>query len=151
MKRIVIVVLACLVALGAWAGALAEATGLEEIMAAFNLGEEMMALTEEDLADVYGIDPADVSQFAAAINDSGIKADEIVLVEAVDGDAAQRVRDALETRLEDKLNELEGYLPEEYAVASACQVEAQGNFVAMIVAPEAASLAEIYHQGISNK
>ena len=149
MKRIIAVVAACLIALCALSAALAEAASLEDVMASFDLAEEMMLLDDEDLTDVYGIDLADVRQFAAAIHDSGIKADEIVLVEAVDDEAAQRVQAILEERLEDKLNELDGYMPEEYAVAKACAVEAEGCFVAMIVAPNADALTELYRQAIS--
>jgi len=129
----------------------AETTGmnLTQVLESFKLGDDMMPLIEEDLTDIYGIDVEDVVQFAAAIHDSGIKADEIVLVEAVDGDAAGRIEAALAQRLEDKLNELENYLPEEYAVAKACRVETEGNFVSMIVAPNAAELAELYRAGLN--
>jgi len=151
MKRVSIALLAALLALAALVGALAEGVELETVMASFGLGEEMMALTEEDLTDVYGIDPADVGQFAAAIHDSGIKADEIVLVQAVDEEAAGRVQAALEGRFQDKLNELEGYLPEEYAVAAACKVEADGLFVAMIVSPDAEALTGLWQEAIAAK
>ena len=149
MRKTIVAALACLAALCMLTGALAQGGGLEAVMASFELGEEMMPLDGTDLEDVYGIDPADVAQFAAAINDTGIKADEIVLVEAVDADAAARVQAILEGRLQDKLNELENYLPGEYAVAKACAVEAEGCFVAMIVAPNAGELTDLYRQGIA--
>ena len=122
---------------------------LADVLKSFNLSEEgMMNLSEEDMSDIYGIEAADMKQFAAAVNNSGIKADEIVLVEAVDADAAGRVKQALENRLQSKLNELENYLPEEYAVAKACSVEAAGNFVSMIVAPNAADLVKLYNSSV---
>ena len=117
---------------------------LADVLASFGLGDEMLSLTEEDMSDIYGIEAADMKQFAAAVNDSGIKADEIVLVEAVDGDAAKRVKEALDNRYQAKLNELENYLPEEYAVAKACGVSMTGSFVSMIVAPNAADLVKLY-------
>ncbi len=121
---------------------------LEAVLDEFALGEEMMPLDEEDLSDIYGIETEDMAQFAAAVNSTGIKADEIVLVEAVDADAAARVKEALDSRFQSKLNELENYLPEEYAVTSACSVEMEGNYVSMIVAPNAAELAKLYHERI---
>ena len=121
---------------------------LADLLTSFKLDEEMMTLTEADMSDIYGIEAADMKQFAAAVNGSGIKADEIVLVEAVDSDAAGRVKQALDNRLQSKLNELENYLPEEYAVAKACSVNATGNFVSMIVAPNAADLVKLYQQSV---
>lgn len=145
----VALITACLFALIALAGS-AETAGVDlaKVLDSFALGDDMMPLVEEDLTDIYGIDAADVAQFAAAINDTGIKADEIVLVEAVDADATGRVEAALEERYQSKLNELENYLPEEYAVVKACAVEADGNYVSMIVAPNAAELVALYRAGL---
>lgn len=149
-KRICVALITVfMLALSAFAGgAETNDVNLTQVLEGFKLGDDMMPLIEEDLTDIYGIDSEDVVQFAAAIHDSGIKADEIVLVEAVDGDAAGRIEAALAQRLEDKLNELENYLPEEYAVVKACRVETEGNFVSMIVAPNAAELAELYRAGL---
>ena len=122
----------------------AAAVNLGDVLAKFSLGEEMMALGESDLLDLYGINAADVKQFAGAVNTSGIKCDEIVLIEAVDADAAGRVKTALDTRYQAKLNEMENYLPDEYAIVKECQVTSSGNFVAMIVGPTAAELTKIY-------
>ena len=151
MKKIVTAALLALLSLTLVLTACAEAADaatLEDVLASFELGEEMMSLTEEDLSDIYGIEAEDMAQFAACINSTGIKADEIVLVEAVDAEAAERVKEALDNRFQSKLNELDGYLPEEYAVASACSVEIEGNFVSMIVAPNAADLTKLYAEAI---
>ncbi|MGN0803172.1 MAG: DUF4358 domain-containing protein [Candidatus Faecivicinus sp.] len=117
---------------------------LTDVMTKFSLGEEMMTLTADDLRDMYGIDAADVKQFAAAINSTGIKCDEIILIEAAGSDAAARVKTALDNRYQAKLNETENYLPDEYAIIKTCSVTANGNFVAMIVAANAADLTKTY-------
>ena len=72
--------------------------------------------------------------------------DEVVLVEAKDADAASRVKEALDKRYQAKLNETENYLPDEYAVIKTCSVVMDGNYVAMIVAPNAADLVKIYNE-----
>ena len=51
---------------------------------------EMMDLTENDLMPQYGIDAADCEQFAVYIDSTGLKGDEIVLLQGVDEDAAAR-------------------------------------------------------------
>lgn len=117
---------------------------LTDVMAKFSLGEELMTLTTDDLRDMYGIDAADVKQFAAAINSTGIKCDEIILIEAASSDAAARVKTALDNRYQAKLNETENYLPDEYAIIKTCSVTTNGNFVAMIVAANAADLTKTY-------
>ena len=123
-----------------------EPVNLADVFARFTLGDKMMTLSQDDLLDLYGIEAADVKQFAGAVNTTGIKCDEIVLVEAVDGDAAGRVKTALDNRYQSKLNEMDGYLPDEFAIVKECSVTANGNFVAMIVAPNAKELTAIYSE-----
>ena len=117
---------------------------LEAVLAEFNLGEEMMTLDASDLADIYYIEAEDMKQAAAAVHTSGINCDEIILIEAVDAGAAACIKDILDARYEAKRNETENYLPDEYAIIKECSVTMDGNYVAMIVAPNAAELVEIY-------
>ena len=95
--------------------------------------DEMLMLTEDDLLELYGIEAADVKQFAAAIGLNSLKADEIVLLEAVDAEAAKRVKEMLDNRYQSKLNETRNYLPEEFAKIEKCKVSMEGNFVSLIV------------------
>ena len=76
---------------------------------------------------------------------TGINCDEIVMIEAVDADAAARVKTALDNRYQAKLVETENYLPDEYAIIKTCSVTVDGNYVAMIVAPNAEELVKIYN------
>ena len=126
----------------------AASVNLNDVISGFSLDEEMMTLTQDDLRDIYGIDAADVKQFAGAINSTGIKCDEIVLIEAVNGDAAARIKTALDTRYQAKLNEADGYLPDEYAIIQTCSVTTNGNFVAMIVGPNAAEQTRKYNDSL---
>lgn len=121
---------------------------LQAVLSEFKLSDEMMTLTLDDLNDVYfmGIDPDDVKQCAAAIHSSGINCDEIIMIEAASADAAERIKGTLEARYQSKLNETDNYLPEENAIIKKCSVTQNGNYVAMIVAPNAAELTEIYNK-----
>ena len=120
---------------------------LSDVYASFGVtDEEMLTLSSDDLLEYYGIEAADVKQFAGAVNTTGIKCDEIVLVEAVSSEAADRVKTALDNRYQAKLNEMDGYLPDEYAIVKECSVTQNGNFVAMIVGPNAQALTGIYNE-----
>ena len=127
--------------------ALADASvDLEAVLAEFNLGDEMMLLDMYDLVDLYFFDSADMRQAAAAVHTSGLNCDMIILIEAVDSDAAANVKATLDGIYSAKLNETKKYLPEEYAILQQCSVTVNGNYVALIVAPNAAELVEIYDE-----
>jgi len=119
---------------------------LAATMAKFTFDGEMMELSATDLLDFYGIETADVKQHAACIATTGIDCDEVVLVEAINADAAARVKSALDNRYQAKLNETVNYLPDENAIIKTCSVSISENYVAMIVAPNAADLVKIYNE-----
>lgn len=147
MKRILSVFLLVLVVSALCGAALADGSvDLAAVLAEFNLGDEMMELDMFDLVDIYYFNAEDMKQAAAAVHTSGLNCDEIILIEAVDADAAANVKMILDARYEAKLNETENYLPDEYAIIKQCSVIADGNYVAMIVAPNAAELVEIYEK-----
>ena len=105
MKKFVVILLTlCLVfALTACGGKTETNTNstktvdLPAVYAGFGLNsEDMLPLAETDLMEYYGIDAANVKQFAGAVNLTGISAEEIVLIEAVDANAAASVKAQLD-------------------------------------------------------
>ncbi|MBR6766523.1 MAG: DUF4358 domain-containing protein [Clostridia bacterium] len=119
---------------------------LAAAMAKFTFDGEMMELSASDLLDFYGIEEADVKQYAACIATTGIDCDEVVLIEAVSAEAAARVKTALDNRYQAKLNETDNYLPDENAIIKTCSVAISDNYVSMIVAPNAADLVKLYNE-----
>ena len=152
MKRIIAIVLAAMMLVAAFAGCggtkNADLSGiLTEINTKYDL-----SLTEIDTTDklnkYYGINPEDVKQFAAETNQNNNAAIEIVLVEAVDSDAAARVETALTTRFNSIVQQYSSYTPEKLDMVKACKVTKDGNFVSMIVADDAAGMSEVYNSSI---
>ena len=63
----------------------------------------MLAHDTEDLYSAYGIQAEDVKQSVAQVAYDSVRSDEIVMVEAVDADAAARVKECLDGRYQSKL------------------------------------------------
>lgn len=110
---------------------------------------DVIELDEGGLKTNYGIEAEDVKQFAALVDASGIKCEEVVLIEATDADAAKRVKEQLDKRLESKLAQNKDYLPEQYAIIKKCSVEQDGNYVSMIVGEQHEKLTEIYQKAFA--
>lgn len=109
---------------------------------------DTIAISKDDLKANYGIEAADVKQFAGIADTTGTKADEIVMIEGKDADAAKRIKGALDTRYQTKINENITYLPAQYAIIKKCSVRQTGNYVSMIVSPEADKLVKIYDENV---
>ena len=147
MKKIMALLLAVGVIFLAGCGSSAKTADLnavsEALFSQYNL-DEMMRLSEDDLLDLYGIKADDLKQYVALIAKSSTSADEILLFEAKDADAAAYIKGKLDSRYRSKLNEAKDYLPDEYTKISACKVEASGNFVSLIVSSDAEGMTKLY-------
>lgn len=108
------------------------------------LTEGMMELTENDLMSYYGIVKDDVVKSVIKIDSSGIKADEIVMIEAKDLDTVKIIEEKLNQRLKQKANEARNYLPDEYAIIIDCQVKTYVNYVTLFVSGQVDEMYRIF-------
>lgn len=144
MKKVLVSVLAlvmCMCVLTACGGEkalndtpLSEA--LDKINAQFFDGGETMRIIDslDKLELYYDIAPEDVAEFAAEVaKDSATEIDEVVLVKAVDEEAAKRIAEKLELRLNSQKDLCASYSPELLAVAEKCAVRTQGMLVSLVV------------------
>ena len=105
---------------------------------------QMLVVPPEKGVILFGIAKEDCAQELVAICQNSLKADEYWLIEAVDSAAADRIEAAAKARLEQKLAELETYLPEQYEVVKQARLLRQGNCVILLVSPQAETLAKLF-------
>lgn len=137
MKRIVAVTL-LLAMLLAGCGTAAKEVNMEELYAALEtVGmPEMVKLQSAMMLDFYGIREEDVKQAVVTVCSDGLRADEVWLLEAVDADAAARLKSLAEGRLKQKDAESVTYSPEQNAIVKKALVFTEGNYVIMITSPD---------------
>jgi len=107
---------------------------------------QMMNVGQDDIENLYGINPSDMKQYVMKISVEGTLADEVILIEVKDSSKAQEIEQKLQTRLDNKAEEAMGYSPEQYDIIMKCHVDTKGNYISMIVSPEAPKLIEIYEE-----
>lgn len=118
---------------------------MTEINSDYNLSLDTLSSVEE-LNTYYSINTEDVKQFAAEIDSTNDAPKEIVMVEAVDADAASRVEEALTSRLNSVMATYNSYSPEQVNMVKACKVTKDGNFVSLIVADKAPDMLNDYYE-----
>lgn len=101
----------------------------------FDGGDNMRVIDSLDKLELYyGIDPADVKEFAAEVSkNSATEIDEVVLIKAVDEEAAKRVAEKLELRLQSQKDLCASYSPELLAIAEKSSVVTEGSYVELII------------------
>lgn len=148
MKKIIAIALVLVAGLTLLAGCGAKSANLKDVTSKLN-SEYSLSLKElTDVADLntyYSIDTADVKQFAAEIDETNAAPKEIVLVEAVDATAADRVEKALTNRYNSIYGTYSSYSPEQLDMVKSCKVTKDGNFVSLIVADNAPAMVDVYY------
>ena len=148
MKKVISIVSAFVLCLAIFTGCGAKEVKLSEVMDKINSDFSLSLQTLEsadELNTYYSIDTADVKQFAAEIDPNNNAPVEIVLIEAVDADAATRVESALTTRYNAIYSQYSSYTPEQLDMVKACKVTKDGNFVSMIVAEKGAEMLDVFY------
>lgn len=149
-KKLLCLCMTLLVMLGVTACSSSQKTAdlpkVMEDMKAIMENKDMMDLDESDLMSYYGIEASQVKQFAVYIDSTGIKGDEIILIEGIDTDAAKSIKEKIDARYQEKENTMKTYQPEEYAVLKKSKVEQNGNYISLIVSPQGDDLKEIYNK-----
>jgi len=105
--------------------------------------ENYLDIDENRLQNVYGIDPEDFTESASFVTMSGVFPHEVILVQAKDDDATERIAEKLESRLEEVRNQYRDYDAESYAMAEECSVDIDGKIVSLLLSPEHKAMREI--------
>lgn len=89
--------------------------------------------TSAELDRYYMISADDIKQFAAERSSSSTDFTEIVLVEANDADAVQKIVTQLNSRLDAQRSTARSYTPEAVDMLEKCAVKTKGNFVYLVI------------------
>lgn len=111
---------------------------------------EMIALDEDMMLNFCGIEAEDCAQAYVAICADGLRADEIWLIEATDAQALERLLDMVDARIQAKDEESVTYSPAQNAVVKDARIITAGNYLAVLVSPDADTL-EAQVNGIFSK
>ena len=118
-------------------------TLLERVSRVAEDNEHLAVLTAEDLYDLVGVPPVDYEDFAYLADYDALSGRELIIVRAVDEEAALRVEEMLSQYLELRMRETRNYLPEAYKALSEAEVIREELLTVLSIAapdPEEASL-----------
>lgn len=140
MKKFLLVLCsaALCLSLSACGGKTAEFSPAKDAAALLNAeGAFATALTQIDQATacaLYGIDEAAVT--ASAVYASPSSAEELAVFSLNSDEAANAAQTALDYRVEDRMEELEDYMPGEMEKLKSAVVEKRGNSVLLVIAAD---------------
>ena len=94
--------------------------------------KDLVAWSEDDLADLLGILPEDYTE-QVYLQGESLSGREIIVIRAKDQEAAGRIADTLNNYLDQRKQETQNYLPDAYKLLSNAKVETKNLTVALVV------------------
>ena len=104
----------------------------------------MMELTDEQVQDIYNIDPEKLADYAIRIPMMNVKSNEIAILKVKDTADVPAVEEAVKQRAATVQQQFETYLPDQYENAKNYKVVTKGNYVLFVISDQADELVTEY-------
>ena len=114
------------------------------------LGEmpAMMPLTDDDLNNLYGIDPADLESYVASVPMMNVHATEFFIAKVKDG-KMDTVKSALQSRQAALDTQWSQYLPDQYALVQNYKLTTRGSYIIFAVSQYAEQAEKLFNDAKS--
>lgn len=127
------------------------AAPFESVAEAVSASVDMTALQPGDnqmIRRLYGLQPADYDGMALWYPVTNMGAEEILVVRLRDMSQQETVLAAMKARVESQIAVFEGYGPEQVALLEKAVIDVQGNFLLLIVHPDAETARTVFRDGL---
>lgn len=104
---------------------------------------EMFELGDAERLDFLGLKTEDYTEAVTAVCADSMRADEIWLINAKDGEALKRIEAKAQNRLAVRIEEAKAYSPEQTKILEDAVTMTQGSYFILIVSADAQKLAEL--------
>ena len=148
MKKLICIALtlACLLGLSACGGSQGVTPDMQQVYT--SMADKLPAMdpfTPEAVLNAYGIKAEDCKQMVVSSYYDGAATAEIWLIEASGEAAAEQIKTLAENRLKSMGEQFRSYDAKAYQLVENAQLITHGNCLALIVAEDAAGLAQVYN------
>ena len=104
----------------------------------------MMELTDEQVQEIYNIDPEKLADYAIRIPMMNVKSNEIAILKVKDVADVPAVEEAVKQRAATVQQQFETYLPDQYENAKNYKLVTKGNYVLFVISDQADALVTEY-------
>lgn len=110
---------------------------VEEAVEQVVAGENMIRMDGQMLKRNFGLNSADYDGVLYYSSESGMSAEEVLLIKVKNDSQIQKVTDAVSARIEQRSSDFDGYAPEEVKLLQDAQSSVRGRYIFFAAAPQA--------------
>ncbi len=113
-----------------------------------NLLPGMITVDANYIANYYGIDASQLDGYVFAMAEDVTKADTVAILKAKDASSVATLASQLSAVQQQKAQELQDYMPEQYQIVAASAVKTAGDYVYLVMSSNAAAIEQTISSAI---
>ena len=110
--------------------------------------ESPVCMDDDFISNYYGIDVSTLEEYVFSMSEDATQAETVVLMKAKDGADTGEIVSALETVVDEKKNEMENYLPEQFEIVEKSDVKTRDRYVWLVISQQADSITDIIEKDL---
>lgn len=110
--------------------------------------ESPVCMDDDFISNYYGIDVSTLEEYVFSMSEDATQAETVVLMKAKDGADTGEIVSALETVVDEKKNEMENYLPEQFEIVEKSEVKTRDRYVWLVISQQADAITDIIEKDL---
>lgn len=104
---------------------------------------------DEFISNYYGIDVTSLEEYVFSMSEDATSAETIIIMKSKDSASISGLSDCLQVVVDEKKNEMENYLPEQFEIVEKSSVQTKNNYVWLVISENANAITKIIEDSIS--
>ena len=110
--------------------------------------ESPACMKDDFISNYYGIDVSTLEEYVFSMSEDATQAETVVLMKAKDGADTGEIVSTLETVVDEKKNEMENYLPEQFEIVEKSEVKTRDRYVWLVISQQADAITDIIEKDL---
>ncbi len=110
--------------------------------------ESPVCMDEEYIVNYYGIDTVLLEEYVFSMSEDAAQAETVIIVKVKEKDDTAGIAECLQTVVEEKKNEMENYIPEQFAIVEKSKAVEKDNYIWLVISENADAITDIIESGL---
>lgn len=105
-------------------------------------------MDDDFISNYYGIDAASLEEYVFSMSEDAAQAETIIIMKVKNTDDLEDLTASLQTVVDEKKNEMENYIPEQFAIVEKSKVQTKDNYIWLVISDNADAVTDIIESGL---
>ena len=105
-------------------------------------------MDDDFISNYYGIDAALLEEYVFSMSEDSAQAETFIIMKVRNTNDMEELTDNLQTVVDDKKNEMENYIPEQFAIVEKSKLQTKENYIWLVISENADAITDIIENGL---